>query len=89
MTREAPEKRCATQKPELFWSTHPTDHNAAKKFCGDCDALAWCRRLTDNALADPAYGLGVEGTWAGVLYRNGRPSTSNLGGGRKAVTNGR
>jgi hypothetical protein len=85
MTREAPEKRCATLDPAMFWSTHPSDHKAAKKVCATCPALAWCQRLTDRALTDPSYGLGVEGTWAGVLYRAGRVVTVMESRGRRAV----
>lgn len=85
MTREAPEKRCANQDWALMTSTHPDDHIIAKKFCADCPALQWCQTFAAQCLADPAYGLGVEGTWAGVLYRDGRVVTNMERRGRRAI----
>ena len=85
MTRETPERRCIGND-QLMLSTHPQDHQQAKKFCADCPALTWCQRHTQRCLEDESYGLGVDGTWAGVLYVNGRVSTSGRGGGRKPVT---
>jgi hypothetical protein len=82
--REPPERRCLGNEP-LMLSTHPADHSQAKKFCADCPAATWCRRETDEALAHPSYGLGVEGTWAGVLYRDGRVVTRMEARGHRAV----
>jgi hypothetical protein len=72
--REAPERRCLGNQ-YLFASTHPQDHQRARTFCVECPALAWCRRETTDALAS-VYGLGVDGTWAGELYRDGRKVTT-------------
>lgn len=76
--REPPERRCLGNT-QLFTSAHPADHNRAKEFCAECPAAMWCKREVEKALAHPSYGLGVEGTWAGVLYRDGRKVTTGRG----------
>lgn len=82
--REQPERRCNGQE-SMFLSTHPTDHGHARELCGVCPAFDWCLRETVKALSNESYGLGVEGTWAGVLYKNGRVVTSMDKRGRRPV----
>ena len=85
MTRETPERRCLGNE-QTMWSTHPEDHQRAKAFCAECPAFDWCQRFTQRCLDDTSYGLGVEGTWAGVLYRDGRVVTVMERRGRRAVS---
>lgn len=54
----------------LFLSTDARDHAEAANLCATCPVLTWCREKTKAALrASPG---GVDGTWAGDLYRDGR-----------------
>ena len=76
--RDAPERRCVGMV-DLFLSTMPTDHETAARFCKECPALSLCRKETDEWLAG-VHGLGTEGTFAGTLYRKGRPV--DMGGNR-------
>lgn len=79
MTRETPEPRCLGNEA-LMLSTRPDDHQLAKAFCAECPAFAWCRAACDQTRRD--YPGGVEGTWAGDLYANGRQI-----GGRSSIGN--
>lgn len=57
-------------KWELFDSTHPVDHEAARRICRTCPALDWCRQLAHQVnRAQRAYpNGGMQGTWGGRLY---------------------
>ena len=56
--------------PALFESTILADHNVARTYCLRCPARAF---LACEALA--AQQVNHDGTWAGVLYADGKPST--------------
>ena len=76
MTRDPAERHCATQDPDLFTSTAIADHEQAASFCADCPAFTWCARKRDEFLAS-IWGLGMDGTWAGELFRDGRKVTTS------------
>lgn len=64
---------CSTN-PALFDSTNLNDHHEAAQRCVDCWLIDTCRR--DR----PPFG---EGTWAGVLWKDGaqvnHPETKGVG----------
>lgn len=74
MTREPAERRC-NGNTYLFDSTNNTDHERAREFCDECPAFDWCHQLARDT--QRAYPGGLEGTWAGSLYRDGRLITGN------------
>lgn len=63
----------------LFLSTDLEDHERAASICVDCPALVWCMKETGEALRS-IYGLGVHGTWAGKLYKDGRRTSQKSDG---------
>jgi len=75
MTTEPLRPACA-DRYLLMWSTHVEDHREAKKLClGDqssgtpiCPLFDKCHNET------PPPSANHDGTWAGVLYVDGRPS---------------
>lgn len=72
-----PEKRPACAgKWWLFDSTLPADREEAARLCKNvCQVRGWCEQRKKEALTDPSYGLGVNGTWNAQLYKNGRRIT--------------
>ena len=64
-------KRNCDGEGALFLSTDPVNHDLAAELCRTCPAIEWCMRETTAALHS-IYGIGVFGTWAGVLYSEGR-----------------
>lgn len=79
---------CFSEDPEerrelaaLFDSTDLIDHREAAKLCAECPFLTGCGLLSVEIALDPAirWAGGPSGTWAGVLWRSGKPVT------RKAV----
>lgn len=56
--------------PDLFLATDAATHRYAAAICATCPALSWCRNEAKKA--QQAFPGGLEGTWAGDLYVNGR-----------------
>lgn len=62
---------CTRYSPALFDSTDADDHLHARAVCATCPMVAAC---LDRALAiatEQSYWRGPDGTWAGLLWRNG------------------
>lgn len=56
---------------ELFDSVEVADHEEARDICAGCPVKAACADALQDAKRQ--YGNGApDGTWAGVLYKNGR-----------------
>lgn len=54
-------------RPSLFESIHIADHDIARDYCARCPAAIFTEcKTTASQQANH------DGTWAGVLYRNGR-----------------
>jgi hypothetical protein len=57
---------------DLFLSTDRRHHEDARALCLECPALIWCMGETAKALRTKTLGPGMHGTWAGVLYSDGK-----------------
>jgi len=68
-------KACDGADPRLFDSTDWRDHLTARRFCGNCPMVAACAQLAATIAAehspDHIAHRGPDGTWAGLLWRNG------------------
>lgn len=69
-----PTQACYGRDPQLFDSTKHTDHQLAKAICGTCPHVQACLRLAlDIAGETNAHAQrGPDGTWAGLLWRDGQ-----------------
>jgi hypothetical protein len=65
--------KCAG-KPGLFESPIIAVHVQARKLCATCPVLLGCHELLLDVMADTTGGPAgaPSGTWAGVLYKQGR-----------------
>lgn len=67
---------------DLFDSTDPCDHAAARELCEACPVLAACRAQLEDVLARAKFHGQPEGTWAGRLIAdvNGRNRKRRIAG---------
>ena len=61
--------RCTGQHM-LYDSTDPRDHRKARRLCEACPVQAACMSVALRTAKKP--GRSPDGTWAGVLWRDGR-----------------
>lgn len=65
-------------KWDLFDSTDPVDHIEAANYCRTCPIIAACRDALATTQTDQHSRYGAQGTWAGRLYVDGRPTSPRI-----------
>lgn len=69
-----PTPPCTRYSPRLFDSTDAWEHNAARTICAACPMVVGCLRLAVS-IANESTDVnrrGPDGTWGGLLWRDGR-----------------
>lgn len=65
---------CYGRDPQLFDSVKPADHLLARAICGTCPRVQSCLRLALSVAGETGAHAqrGPDGTWGGLLWRDGR-----------------
>ncbi len=67
------EPPCRRMPPQMFDSTSPLDHQRARTICAICPHVMACLRLALDIAGETGARAqrGPDGTWAGLLWRDG------------------